>query len=96
MFSTKGIEESLTFLDDLIRSPLDLLPHRELTEKLIYLELQGPPKGLPNNITGALNDLASSCHEAAQNTSVRTLNLSRRKTYSMWRGLGVWRAVVGR
>ena len=43
MSATKGIEESLTFLDNLIRSPLDLLPHREFAEKLIYLELQGPP-----------------------------------------------------
>jgi len=60
MNSTKGIEESLSFLDNLIRSPLDLLPYREFAEKLIYLELQGPPKGLPAKITGALGDLASS------------------------------------
>ena len=74
MVSTKGIEESLTFLDNLIRSPLDLLPHRELTEKLIYLELQGPPKGLPNNITGALSDLASSLSQFnVQNTRVVVL-----------------------
>ncbi len=74
MVSTKGIEESLTFLDNLIQSPLDLLPHRELTEKLIYLELQGPPKGLPNNITGALSDLASSLSQFdVQNTRVVVL-----------------------
>ena len=60
MSATKGIEESLTFLDNLIRSPLDLLPHREFAEKLIYLELQGPPEGLPGKVAGGLTELASS------------------------------------
>jgi uncharacterized cofD-like protein len=59
MRSTKAIEDSLIRLDDLIQSPLDILPHLEYAEKLIYLELQGPPEGLPNRITGALGELAS-------------------------------------
>ena len=74
MSSTKGIEDSLTFLDNLIRSPLDLLPPREFAEKLIYLELQGPPKGLPSKVSGALHDLASSLSQFdVQNTRVVVL-----------------------
>jgi hypothetical protein len=57
MASTKAIEDSLMFLDNVIQSPLDLLPHQEFAEKLIYLELQGAPEGLPNKVTGALGDL---------------------------------------
>lgn len=60
MSSTKEIEENLGKLADLIRSPLDVLPHGEYAEKLIYLELQGPPEGLPAKVTGALKELASS------------------------------------
>jgi len=60
MSSTKAIKESLADLDDLIRSPLDLLPCRESAEKFIYLELHGPPEGLPAKITTALGNLASS------------------------------------
>jgi len=59
MSSTRAIEESLADLDNLIRSPLDLLPYRETAEKFIYLELQGPPEGLPAKITTALGNLAS-------------------------------------
>jgi uncharacterized cofD-like protein len=59
MSHTRAIETSLGFLDDLIRSPLDILPHQEYEEKLIYLELQGPPEGLPNKVTGALGELAA-------------------------------------
>ena len=59
MNHTRAIETSLGFLDDLIRSPLDILPHQEYEEKLIYLELQGPPEGLPNKVTGALGELAA-------------------------------------
>ena len=36
MNSTKAIEDSLTFLDNLIQSSLDILPHQEYAEKLIY------------------------------------------------------------
>lgn len=60
MGSTKVIEDKLSLLENLIRSPLDLLPHQVLSEKLIYLELQGPPEGLPNKVSGALRDLAAS------------------------------------
>ncbi|KPJ99885.1 MAG: hypothetical protein AMJ60_03450 [Desulfobacterales bacterium SG8_35] len=74
MSSTKAIEDSLTFLDNLIQSPLDILPHREYAEKLIYLELQGPPEGLPNKVTGALTELASSLSQFdVQNTRVVVL-----------------------
>ena len=74
MSSTKAIEESLTVLDNLIRSPLDILPHQEFAEKLIYLELQGPPEGLPNRINGALAELASSLSQFdVQNTRVLVL-----------------------
>ncbi len=60
MTSTKAIEESLLVLENLIQSPLDILPHQEYAEKLIYLEMQGPPEGLPNKITGALAELTVS------------------------------------
>ena len=74
MSSTKAIEESLTLLDNLIQSPLDILPHQEYAEKLIYLELQGPPEGLPNKVSGALAELASSLSQFdVQNTKVVVL-----------------------
>jgi uncharacterized cofD-like protein len=74
MNSTKAIEESLTLLDNLIQSPLDILPHQEYAEKLIYLELQGPPEGLPNKVSGALGELASSLSQFdVQNTKVVVL-----------------------
>jgi uncharacterized cofD-like protein len=74
MSSTKAIADSLAILDNLIRSPLDILPHQEYAEKLIYLELQGPPGGLPNKITGALGQLASSLAQFdVQNTRVVVL-----------------------
>ena len=63
MSSTKLIEESLDFLDSLDQSALDLLPREEFAEKLIHLELHGPPEGLPHKVTGALTDLASSLSE---------------------------------
>jgi uncharacterized cofD-like protein len=71
MSSTKAIEDSLTCLDKLIQSPLDILPHQDYTEKLIYLELQGAPEGLPNKVTAALAELATSLsHFDVQNTKV--------------------------
>ncbi len=74
MNSTKAIEDSLTFLDNLIQSSLDILPHQEYAEKLIYLELQGPPEGLPNKVAAALGDLASSLSQFdVQNTKVVVL-----------------------
>lgn len=74
MSSIKAIEDNLTSLDNLIRSPLDLLPHKDFAEKLIYLELQGPSEGLPNNISGALGELASSLSRFdVQNTKVVVL-----------------------
>ncbi len=60
MSSTKAIEKNLLSLDRLICSPLDILPHQDHTEKLIYLELQGPPEGLPLKVKGALDELATS------------------------------------
>jgi uncharacterized cofD-like protein len=74
MSSTQSIEESLAHLDNLIRSPLDLLPYRESAEKFIYLELQGPPEGLPSKITTALGSLASTLSQFdVQNTKVVVL-----------------------
>ncbi|UCD66815.1 MAG: YvcK family protein [Deltaproteobacteria bacterium] len=74
MSSTKAIEDCLTFLGSLIQSPLDLLPHQDFAEKLIYLELQGPPDGLPNKVTAALDDLASSLSQFdVKNTKVVVL-----------------------
>jgi uncharacterized cofD-like protein len=71
MRPTKAIEASLSFLDNLIKSPLDILPHHEYEEKLIYLELQGPPEGLPNKVTGALGELSSALSQFdVQNTRV--------------------------
>ncbi len=74
MTSTKAIEDSLTSLDKLVQSPLDLLPQKEFAEKLIHLELQGPPEGLPHKITAGLGDLAASLSEfEVQNTKVVVL-----------------------
>jgi len=74
MSSTQAIEDSLAILDTLIQSPLDILPHQEYAEKLIYLELQGPPAGLPNTVTRALAELASSLSQFdVQNTRVVVL-----------------------
>ena len=74
MSSIKAIEDSLTLLDDLVQSPLDLLPQQELAEKLIHLELQGSPEGLPHEIAAGLGDLASSLSEfEVQNTRVVVL-----------------------
>jgi uncharacterized cofD-like protein len=74
MSSIKAIEDSLTLLDDLVQSPLDLLPQQELAEKLIHLELQGSPEGLPHEIAAGLGDLAASLSEfEVQNTRVVVL-----------------------
>ena len=74
MSSIKAIEDSLTLLDDLVQSPLDLLPQQELAEKLIHLELQGSPEGLPHEIVTGLGDLASLLSEfEVQNTRVVVL-----------------------
>jgi uncharacterized cofD-like protein len=74
MSSTKAIEENLANLDNLIRSPLDLLPYQEIAEKFIYLELQGPPEGLPTKITTALGSLAAALTDFnVQNTKVVVL-----------------------
>lgn len=74
MSSTKAIEESLTNLDNLIQSPLDLLPYRETAEKFIYLEMQGPPEGLPAKISTALSGLASTLSQFdVRNTRVVVL-----------------------
>ncbi len=59
MPSTKAIEERLAALDTLIRSPLDVLPYEEYAEKLIYLELQGPPDGIPKKIAAGLAELSA-------------------------------------
>ena len=59
MGSTKAIEDSLASLGELIQSPLDILPHQEFAEKLIYLELQGAPPGLPNKVATALQETAA-------------------------------------
>lgn len=59
MRSTKAIEEKLAALDSLIQSPLDVLDYEEYTEKLIYLELQGPPDGIPKKISGGLAELSA-------------------------------------
>jgi len=59
MGSTRAIKESLAYLENLIQSPLDLLPYQELAEKFIYLDLQGPPEGLPSRIATALGSLAN-------------------------------------
>jgi uncharacterized cofD-like protein len=55
--SIKDIEDSLASLASHSTSPLDLLPYQDLEEKLIYLELQGPPAGLPQEIKGELRKL---------------------------------------
>lgn len=74
MNSLRSIEESLANLDNLIQSPLDLLPYRESAEKFIYLELKGPPEGLPNKISTALGNLASTLSQFdVQNTRVIVL-----------------------
>ena len=74
MSSIKAIEDSLTLLDDLVQSPLDLLPQQEFAEKLIHLELQGSPEGLPHEIAAGLGDLAASLSEfEVQNTKVVVL-----------------------
>jgi uncharacterized cofD-like protein len=74
MTSTKTIEDSLTSLDNLVQSPLDLLPQQEFAEKLIHLELQGPPEGMPHAIAAGLGDLAASLSEfEVQNTKVVVL-----------------------
>jgi uncharacterized cofD-like protein len=74
MSRTTAIEARLGFLHNLIQSPLDILPHREYEEKLIYLELQGPPEGLPNKITGALGELSSALSQFdVQNSRVVVL-----------------------
>jgi len=74
MSSTRAIEESLANLDNLIRSPLDLLPYQETAEKFIYLELQGVPEGLPTKITTALGSLAAVLTDFdVQNTKVVVL-----------------------
>ena len=74
MSSTKGIEDSLTLLDNLAQSPLDLLPQKEFAEKLIHLELQGSPEGLSHEIAAGLDDLAALLSEfEVQNTRVVVL-----------------------
>src|SRR5210317_2101873 len=74
MSSIKAIEDSLTLLDDLAQSPLDLLPQKEFAEKLIHLELQGSPEGLSLEIAAGLDDLAASLSEfEVQNTKVVVL-----------------------
>ncbi len=74
MSSTKAIEDSLICLNSFVQSPLDVLPHQEYAEKLIYLELQGPPEGLPDKGTEALGELASSLSQFdVQNTRVVVL-----------------------
>ena len=74
MTSTKGIEDSLTSLDNLAQSPLDLLEQQEFAEKLIHLELQGSPEGLPHKIAAGLSDLAGSLSDfEVQNTRVVVL-----------------------
>jgi uncharacterized cofD-like protein len=74
MSSTKAIEDSLTLLDNLVQAPLDNLPQQEFVEKLIHLELQGPPEGLPHKIAEGLGDLAALLSEfEVQNTKVVVL-----------------------
>ena len=74
MSSTKAIEDSLTSLDNLVQAPLDYLPQQEFAEKLIHLELQGPPDGLPHKIADGLGDLAALLSEfEVQNTKVVVL-----------------------
>ncbi len=74
MSSTKGIEDSLTLLEKLVQSPLDLLPQQEFAEKLIHLELQGPPEEMPHKIAAGLGDLAASLSQfEVQNAKVVVL-----------------------
>ena len=74
MSSIKAIEDSLTSLDKLVQSPLDLLPQQEFAEKLIHLELQGPPEGLPHKTAAGLGDLAALLSQfEVQNTKVVVL-----------------------
>jgi uncharacterized cofD-like protein len=74
MSSTKAIENNLTLLEGLVQSPLDLLPQQEFTEKLIHLELQGPPEGLDQKIATGLGNLAASLSEfEVENTRVVVL-----------------------
>jgi uncharacterized cofD-like protein len=74
MSSIKAIEDSLTSLDNLVQSPLDLLPQQEFAEKLIHLELQGPPEGLPHKTAVGLGDLAALLSQfEVQNTKVVVL-----------------------
>ena len=74
MSSTKGIENSLALLDSLVQSPLDLLPQQEFAEKLIHLELQGPPGEMPHKIAAGLSDLAASLSQfEVHNTKVVVL-----------------------
>jgi uncharacterized cofD-like protein len=74
MSSTKAIEDNLTLLDNLAQSPLELLEQQEFAEKLIHLELQGPPEGLPDGVAAGMRDLAAALSEFdVENTRVVVL-----------------------
>ena len=74
MSSIKVIEDSLTSQDNLVRDSLDFLPQKEFTEKLIHLELHGPPEGLPHKVAAGLDGLAASLSQfEVQKTKVVVL-----------------------
>ena len=74
MCSARGIEAGLAMLDNIDASLLALLPQEDQVEKLIHLELQGPPAGVPNDAAARLNGLADALGQfAVENTRVVVL-----------------------
>ncbi len=67
----EGVGASLKQLEGKVLSPLDLLPHNDLREKLVELVLSGVPEGVPPGTASSLLQVK----EALLKESVSTLNV---------------------
>lgn len=67
----RGVAASLQQIDAKVLSPLDLLPHKDLREKLVELVLAGVPKGVPAETASELQHL----RDALERVPVSHLNV---------------------
>ena len=66
-----GVADSLKQIEGKVFSPLDLLPHEDLREKLVELTLTGVPKGIPSETASGLQQIKNALgREPVENLNV--------------------------
>ncbi len=66
-----GVADSLKQIEGKVLSPLDLLPHEDLREKLVELALSGVPDGIPSKTASGLQQIK----DALEREPVENLNV---------------------